>query len=122
MAETVRYRLVSLSAYAGQHYNVTQVNGQSSSNYYLGTENKLYYPSANRTMNAFRAYFHLNSSPNYVKSIKLNFGETTSLREMRNEKGEMRNGAWYTLDGRKLQEKPTQKGIYIYNGRKIVIK
>ena len=30
VAETVRYRLVNLSAYAGQHYNVTAVNGQSS--------------------------------------------------------------------------------------------
>lgn len=30
-AETVKYRLVNLSAYAGEHYNVTQVNGQNSS-------------------------------------------------------------------------------------------
>ena len=31
-------------------------------------------------------------------------------------------GAWYTLDGRKLQGMPTQKGLYIVNGKKIVIK
>lgn len=30
--------------------------------------------------------------------------------------------AWYTLDGRMLQSKPTQKGVYIMNGKKIVIK
>ena len=30
VAETVKYRLVNLSAYAGQHYNVTAVNGQNS--------------------------------------------------------------------------------------------
>ena len=30
VAETVRYRLVNMSAFAGQHFNVTQVNGQSS--------------------------------------------------------------------------------------------
>ena len=29
---------------------------------------------------------------------------------------------WYTLDGRKLKSRPTQKGIYIKNGKKIVIK
>ena len=29
---------------------------------------------------------------------------------------------WYTLDGRRLNGKPTQKGIYIVNGRKIVVK
>ena len=30
--------------------------------------------------------------------------------------------AWYTLDGRKLTGKPTLKGIYIFNGKKVVIK
>ena len=31
-------------------------------------------------------------------------------------------GAWFSLDGRKLQGKPTEKGLYIVNGRKVVIK
>ena len=30
--------------------------------------------------------------------------------------------AWYGLDGRKLQGEPTRKGIYMRNGRKVVIK
>ena len=29
---------------------------------------------------------------------------------------------WYTLDGRKLAGKPTTNGLYIHNGRKVVIK
>jgi hypothetical protein len=29
---------------------------------------------------------------------------------------------WFTLDGRKLDSKPQTKGIYIYKGKKIVIK
>ncbi len=29
---------------------------------------------------------------------------------------------WYTLDGRKLDKKPTAKGVYINNSRKVVIK
>ena len=29
---------------------------------------------------------------------------------------------WYTLDGRKLQGKSTKSGIYVNNGRKVVIK
>ena len=32
------------------------------------------------------------------------------------------NDGWYTIDGRKLQGKPTQKGVYIVNGSKIAIK
>ena len=32
------------------------------------------------------------------------------------------NSVWYDLNGRRLQGKPSQKGIYIKNGRKVVIK
>ena len=32
------------------------------------------------------------------------------------------NEAWYDLNGRKLASKPTQKGLYIKNGKKVVIK
>ena len=46
--------------------------------------------------------------------------ETTSLREMRNEETGMGNAQYYTLDGRRVSE-PT-KGIYIMNGKKVVIK
>ncbi len=31
-------------------------------------------------------------------------------------------GAWYTLDGRMLQGEPSEKGLYIHRGRKVVIK
>ena len=47
---------------------------------------------------------------------------TTSLREISNEELGIRNYDYYTLDGRKLNGKPTQKGLYIVNGRKFVIK
>jgi len=32
------------------------------------------------------------------------------------------NGLWYTLDGKRLSGKPAQKGIYVRNGRKVVVK
>ena len=31
-------------------------------------------------------------------------------------------GDWYTLDGMKLQAAPTKKGVYIMNGKKVVVK
>ncbi len=56
----------------------------------------------------------------------LNFGtgseETASLREISNEELGISNYDYYTLDGRKLNGKPTAKGLYIVNGRKVVIK
>ena len=29
---------------------------------------------------------------------------------------------WYTIDGRKLNSKPTRSGLYIYNGKKVMVK
>ena len=31
------------------------------------------------------------------------------------------HGAWYTLDGVKVNEKPTAKGLYIHNGKKVIV-
>ena len=35
---------------------------------------------------------------------------------------ELDSGEWYTLDGRKLNSVPTAKGVYVKDGRKVVIK
>ena len=51
-------------------------------------------------------------------------GETTGIGTLDTKTGEMTfdSEAWYTLDGVRLSGKPTKKGLYINNGRKIVIK
>ena len=51
-------------------------------------------------------------------------GETTGIGEIDTKTGEMTfdSEAWYTLDGVRLSGKPSKKGLYINNGRKIVIK
>ena len=49
---------------------------------------------------------------------------TTTVIKGSNADGEaiVDNEGWYTLNGVKLQGAPTQKGIYINNGKKIVVK
>ena len=51
-------------------------------------------------------------------------GETTAIGTLDTKTGELSfdSEAWYTLDGVRLSGKPSTKGIYINNGRKIVIK
>ena len=51
-------------------------------------------------------------------------GETTAIGEIDTKTGKMTfdSESWYTLDGVKLSGKPSTKGIYINNGKKIVIK
>ena len=36
--------------------------------------------------------------------------------------GEMMKNQYYTLDGRRINGTPTQRGIYIYNGKKFIVK
>ena len=51
-------------------------------------------------------------------------GETTAIGTLDTKTGKMtfKSEAWYTLDGVRLSGKPSTKGIYINNGKKIVIK
>ena len=51
-------------------------------------------------------------------------GETTAIGEIDTKTGKMTfdSEAWYTLDGVRLSGKPSKKGLYINNGRKVVIK
>ena len=51
-------------------------------------------------------------------------GETTAIGEIDTKTGKMTfdSEAWYTLDGVRLSGKPSTKGIYINNGKKIVIR
>ena len=92
---------------------------------YLGASNKLYYPSAAMNVNACRAVFVLNgltAGDIATSRIKLNFedDETTEIRPT--PCPSLYGGEWYDLSGRKLNGKPTAKGLYIKDGKKVVIK
>ena len=51
-------------------------------------------------------------------------GDVTAIGTIDTKTGEIRfdSEAWYTLDGRRLNGKPAQKGVYINNGKKIIVK
>jgi surface protein len=93
---------------------------------YMGAANKLYYPSGKMTIGSCRAHFRLQgieAGDLTGNAIVLNFdGEnTTGIVEMSDGRRKMED-VWFTLDGRKLNGKPTAKGVYIYKGNKRVIK
>ena len=48
-------------------------------------------------------------------------GEATGVIEVNGVK-EVNDDSWYTVGGRKLSGKPTAKGLYIVNGKKMVVK
>jgi len=49
-------------------------------------------------------------------------GEVTSIGEIDTKTGDVTFDGWYTIDGVRLSGKPSTKGIYINNGKKVVIK
>ena len=49
-------------------------------------------------------------------------GTTGISEEVRVKSEEFATAPYYDLNGRKLQGKPTQKGVYIQNGKKVVVK
>ena len=117
-------------SFLGNYDPVTIGSSGDNTKLYLGADNNLYWPSAARTIKSFRAYFQLHGiEAGEVAHARMFFGEddeTTEIKEIENVQCSMfndqSNNAWYDLSGRKLGSRPTQKGIYIYNGKKRVIK
>jgi hypothetical protein len=99
---------------------------------FLGSGNKLFSPTVVNNagqeasyMKGFRAYFQLKGTAASARAFNIDFGdgETTGIISV-NGSGLMVNGSdsCYDLLGRRIEGQPTQKGVYIVNGKKTVIK
>lgn len=57
-------------------------------------------------------------------TIVFDGSDTTGIRDVRevNAVRGAKDDTWYSLDGRKLDGKPKAKGLYIVNGKKVIIK
>ena len=62
----------------------------------------------------------LSVSNSNARAINLVFDETTKIANTNITN--LTNGDWYDLNGRKLNGMPTKKGIYVKNGKKVVVK
>jgi hypothetical protein len=70
---------------------------------------------------ANKAYLKVPHTTGGAKSMALTFGDgTTGISNTAVSAQE--NGAWYTLQGVCLTAEPTQRGIYIHNKKKVIIK
>ena len=69
------------------------------------------------TIAANKAYLSLPTSG--TDKINVTLGGATGIKGIAADNED--NGAWYTLDGVKVNEKPTAKGLYIHNGKKVVV-
>ena len=88
---------------------------------------KFYYSKGLTKMKGYRAYFDFFDVLTEVENAagaKIGFnidGETTGIDNTQLSTVNSNDG-WYTLDGIKLNGEPKKKGIYIKDGRKVVVK
>ena len=139
-------------AFSGTYSPVTLDAGDRQT-LYLGADNTLYYPSAQMTVGACRAFFRLSLTPdaspeeegNKVRAFVLRFDDDPSAQgdssgenvptgiegivDGKSVNGKSVDGKsvnttcdWFTLQGVRLPAPPATKGIYIKDGKKIVLK
>ena len=87
---------------------------------FLGVNSQFYYPSVSGLLNSFRGYFLIDDEmSNSVKQVKMGLEDATSVRDI---EAVGNNGSWFTIGGVKLENAPLHPGVYITNGKKIVIR
>ncbi len=109
-------------------YDPVTFEGEDRSVLYMGTDNTLYYPSAPMTIKGFRAYIVLDglvcgypASTGNINNFVLNFDDETTGISLTSHPSSLTSD-YFTIDGQKLNGNPVKKGVYIHNGKKIVVK
>ena len=77
-----------------------------------------------RAIRPFQAYTTHSSGTRFItlQSLGLGGDDTTGIETIDTEEADDGNATWHTVDGRRLEGKPTKKGVYIKDGRKYIIK
>ena len=105
--------------------------GNTTANLYMGTDDRLTYPIENQDVNAFNGYFLVDLGNGLgmpgeaiVNRIVMNIADGYSPTRVIdiNLPAPVGDGAWYDLQGRKYTTIPAAHGIYVKDGRKVVIK
>lgn len=115
--------------FMGTYSPVSILSGGDNTKLFLGSGTQLYYPNGAMTIGSQRAYFQLadgitagdpddEASP--IKSFVLNFGEENGISVVNATSSE--SAGWYDLRGSRHDAMPTAPGIYIHNGRKLIVK
>jgi hypothetical protein len=78
----------------------------------------------NQGLAAHRCLLNVSAGSNAARklNIAIDDGDVMGITTTNYTNYTNSEGAWYSLDGRKLDGEPTKKGLYIQKGRKVVIK
>ena len=103
--------------------NPTNLTGGDKTVLFIIGGNKLTYPENDGNINGFRAYFQLKGdAASLARAFRMSLDDdVTGIVTVLSDEPTTVIGT-YTLDGRRIEGQPTQKGVYIVNGKKTIIK
>lgn len=86
-----------------------------------------WYPlAAKYALKAHSAYLQLLTNDVFTgdgtRAISMEFEDGVTTGFIQIATGDVEVGDWYGIDGVKFNQKPTQRGVYINNGRKVIVK
>lgn len=92
--------------------------------YVLGNKNAHFgfHQYEGSTMAGHKAFLLVDSGVAQSHSLTMMFDEATGITTTNYTNFTNSDDAWNSLDGRRLQGKPTKSGLYINNGKKVIIK
>ena len=103
----------------------TEVTGVPEDILMLNASGNLVHPSEAGYMKGFRGYFLMHEAASSARAFRIDFGdgEATGIIPIRTEGSTaFSDNMTYDLQGRRINGQPTQKGVYIQNGKKVIIK
>lgn len=108
-------------------FSPTRLENDNRNILFLMAGNKMSWPSSSaykKDFQGLRSYFELKGAARVSQAPKLLLdfgdGEVTAIDSILAPEDD--ESGYYTMDGRRLDSKPTAKGVYIVNGKKMVIK
>ena len=96
----------------------TVIGGSSNFDYVL--KDGMFHRATEGTVDKGKAYLHLESLPSNAAELTIVIGETTGINSLTPNPSPMGEGSVYNLNGQRVAQ-PT-KGLYIVNGKKVIIK
>jgi hypothetical protein len=105
--------------------DITATDGEYTNFIFTKVDDEIgFYPAKAGTIPAYKAYLQIPTASLPVGaparlSVVFEDGETTSITPVRNN--QKTSDEWYTLGGQR-STKPTERGIYIHEGKKVIIK
>lgn len=113
--------------FVGNYSQFSITNSNKDQIVLLSGDNTLGYSQSTRTLRSCRAHFMIPTTSSGIRAmmdfdIDFDDEEVTAIANLKSQISSLKPESWFTLTGMKLDGKPTQRGVYLHNGRKEAVR